>query len=44
MEIGMILFDNNLLKERIKFSASVCLQELYKFMPEYVFEKAIKFT
>lgn len=44
MEIGMVLFDNNALKERIKFSAATCLAELYRFMPEHVFERAIKFT
>jgi dynein heavy chain len=44
MEIGMVLFDNGALKERIRFSAANCLSELFKFMPEHVFERAIKFT
>lgn len=40
----MLLFDVSLLKEKIKGSAATCCQELYRFMPEYVYETAKKFT
>ncbi|CAK92427.1 unnamed protein product (macronuclear) [Paramecium tetraurelia] len=43
-EIGMILFDNQKLKAKIKSSAMNCIQELQKFIPEYIYKKAVLFT
>lgn len=44
LEIGMVLFDNQKLKERIKGSAQVCQEELFKFMPELNYQKAVEFV
>ncbi|CAD8076520.1 unnamed protein product [Paramecium sonneborni] len=43
-EIGMILFDNHKLKAKIKSSAMNCILELYRFIPDYMYKKAILFT
>ena len=43
-ELGLFLFDNHALKDLIKSSASVCLNELTKLMPDLVFRKAKSFV
>jgi hypothetical protein len=39
----MVLFDTSKLKESIKNSAANCLAELFKFMPELNYQKAVAF-
>ncbi|CAK72703.1 unnamed protein product (macronuclear) [Paramecium tetraurelia] len=43
-EIGVILFDNHKLKAKIKCSAMHCIVELQRFIPDYMYKKAILFT
>ena len=43
-ELGLFLFDNLALKDLIKSSALVCLNELTRLMPELVFRKAKAFV
>ena len=40
----MILFDNQKLKNKIKGSAMNCILELQKFIPDYIYKKAVEFT
>jgi dynein heavy chain, axonemal len=41
--IGLYLFDNQALKDKIKSCATVCLTELQRLMPELIYKKANAF-
>ena len=40
----MVMFDNQKLKAKIKSSAMNCILELQKFIPEYMYKRAVLFT